>query len=143
MIETCNLEIDEYGAREHVGLVPGHYVRLGVSDNGRGMEGLVFDHAFEPFFTTKAKGRGLGAGARDRGQHCHARRWAFRFRFTGWCGNNIHLTVSNGGAVRPSRRMAAPSPTACSGPRKPATKGQTRGNHRGRPNAWAGHSVSL
>lgn len=36
------------------------YVRLAISDNGRGMSESVRQRAFEPFFTTKAKGTGLG-----------------------------------------------------------------------------------
>lgn len=37
-------------------------VRLGVSDNGRGMTHVVQRRAFDPFFTTKPRGMGTGLG---------------------------------------------------------------------------------
>jgi two-component system cell cycle sensor histidine kinase/response regulator CckA len=43
-------------------LAPGEYVRLRISDSGRGMAPDVVERAFEPFFTTKAGGESTGLG---------------------------------------------------------------------------------
>ena len=41
------------------GLVPGDYVVLSVTDNGKGMDENTRQRIFEPFFSTKFQGRGL------------------------------------------------------------------------------------
>ncbi len=62
MIETRNTVVDEEFARTRVGLEPGHYVTLTVSDTGTGMPPDVIERAFEPYFTTKSEGQGTGLG---------------------------------------------------------------------------------
>lgn len=67
-IETRNLDLGAADAELPAGLRPGQYVRLSVSDDGRGLADVVKAHLFEPFFTTKESGAGTGLGlanARD------------------------------------------------------------------------------
>ena len=62
VIETGNNTFDEDYCAAHSGFVPGDYVRIAISDNGRGMDKETLAQIFEPFFTTKGVGEGTGLG---------------------------------------------------------------------------------
>jgi CheY-like chemotaxis protein len=62
MLETKNVVIEAGELAKEVGLAPGAYVRLSVSDTGQGMPPEILSRAFEPFFTTKEAGKGTGLG---------------------------------------------------------------------------------
>jgi signal transduction histidine kinase/CheY-like chemotaxis protein len=59
-VETELREISEARAFTHGDLAPGRYVRIVVSDRGRGMDETTLRRIFEPFFTTRFAGNGLG-----------------------------------------------------------------------------------
>ncbi len=62
VIQTESAVCDEAVTSLHMGMNPGSYVLLTVSDTGCGMDSTIQEHIFEPFFTTKEVGKGTGLG---------------------------------------------------------------------------------
>lgn len=62
IIETRNVTINDAFCELIANAIPGEYVELTVSDNGRGVSARQQEHIFEPFFTTKDEGKGTGLG---------------------------------------------------------------------------------
>ncbi|MCU1239232.1 MAG: histidine kinase, partial [Candidatus Solibacter sp.] len=61
-IETGSIRLGEGLAARQLGVPPGNYVTIFITDTGVGMDQETQSHLFEPFFTTKNPGRGTGLG---------------------------------------------------------------------------------
>ena len=59
-IETEVHQITRARSLTNGDLEPGPYVRIAISDIGRGIDEMTLAHIFEPFFTTRLAGNGLG-----------------------------------------------------------------------------------
>ncbi|MBW2370488.1 MAG: response regulator [Deltaproteobacteria bacterium] len=60
-ISTVNVKLKKRDVAD-LGIEPGYFIKLSVTDNGVGMDEEVQRRIFEPFFTTKERGRGTGLG---------------------------------------------------------------------------------
>jgi two-component system cell cycle sensor histidine kinase/response regulator CckA len=76
LIETQDVFLGDEYCRVHMGVEPGQYVWLRVSDTGVGMDQQTINQIYDPFFTTKEVGRGTGLGlasvygiVKDHGGH--------------------------------------------------------------------------
>ncbi len=62
LLSSVNFCMDDDFVGQHLGARKGEYVRLEITDSGRGMALELQQHVFEPFFTTKRLGEGTGLG---------------------------------------------------------------------------------
>jgi len=58
----ADLNLDDLKSLSLIGLTPGPFLRLSISDTGCGMDATTLHRIFEPYFTTKAFGKGTGLG---------------------------------------------------------------------------------
>ena len=61
-IETGTVTLNESFSARRLGVKPGRYVTLCITDTGVGMSAETQSHLFEPFYTTKGPGHGTGLG---------------------------------------------------------------------------------
>ena len=61
-IKTENVVLDKDSVKSIANGSVGNFVRLFISDTGKGMDEETRQHIFDPFFTTKEPGKGTGLG---------------------------------------------------------------------------------
>ncbi|MGO9687506.1 MAG: ATP-binding protein [Syntrophobacteraceae bacterium] len=61
-LDRVHLRESDIESLSLIGLKPGPYLKLSVSDSGRGMDAATIHRIFEPYFTTKEVGKGTGLG---------------------------------------------------------------------------------
>ncbi|MBW1861664.1 MAG: PAS domain S-box protein [Deltaproteobacteria bacterium] len=62
VLEVSLKEVDGDSLASYGEIKPGIYLRLTVSDTGKGMDPEVLERIFNPYFTTKSQGSGTGIG---------------------------------------------------------------------------------
>lgn len=77
-IETKNCWVDA-ALEAQLGLRPGAYVEISVTDTGIGMDAQTMARAFDPFYTTKPLGEGTGLGL------------SMVWGFAGQSGGTVHI----------------------------------------------------
>jgi PAS domain S-box-containing protein len=61
-IDAESIFLDEYYARQHLGVIPGQYIMVAVSDSGIGISRGIQEKMFDPLYDTKPTGEGAGLG---------------------------------------------------------------------------------
>ena len=61
-IRTHNHILGVEDCEDLMGVKPGEFVQLSLSDSGTGIPKSIIEHIYEPYFTTKDRGKGTGLG---------------------------------------------------------------------------------
>lgn len=102
-----------------IGLAPGEYIQLSVTDTGEGMDAETLERAAEPFFTTKGVNKGTGLGLSM--VHGFAEQSGGRLFLRSEKGRGTTATIWLPVAKKPAQPMVA-TPTA---PPKPSDRSLT------------------
>jgi CheY-like chemotaxis protein/anti-sigma regulatory factor (Ser/Thr protein kinase) len=112
-IAVHNVILEERAVTVDPALVPGNYVKLTVSDTGKGISPQIIDRIFEPFFTTKEVGKGSGMGLSV--VHGIIKSWGGAVSVESKPGKgtavNLFFPVVEGEAVLESKPVGEESPT--------------------------------
>lgn len=112
-VESANVDLTDAASAASLGVEPGAYVSMTVSDNGIGMDPEVVNRAFEPFFSTKDVGKGSGLGL------------SMIYGFAKQSAGLVHIASAVGVGTRVTiylpRSKTAPAPDRIAEVRLPAT----------------------
>ena len=107
----------------------GRYVRISVTDTGRGMEPATADRMFEPFFTTKPMHEAKGLGLAEVQRVVRDHRGGIRIESAVGRGTTVHLLLPVAtdavAAEAPPAPAPAPLPPTAATPAAPEAKGAT------------------
>lgn len=109
MLSASNVAVDERGASQLGMTRGGDFVRIAVSDTGKGMSESVREQAFEPFFTTKAPGDGTGLGLSMAYGFVTQSHGAIHIESRVGAGTTVYLYLPRGST--PQQQLSGPEST--------------------------------
>ena len=94
----------------------GRYVRISVTDTGRGMDQATLERVFEPFFTTKPMHEATGLGLAIVRRVMYDHHGAVRIESEPGRGTSVHLLIPVSTEPLPVAAAGAPAPAAAAAP---------------------------